>query len=163
MYIAKVVGTVVATRKIDTLKGIKLLLLQPLEDDLTPKDRVRAAGDAQGEIGEGDLVWVVTKKEAGFPFGGLTPLDHAVVGYIDDYHTEEIEEGGPDRGPEAGEGKGKGAGSKDDKEVWEPTEEDVRVAKEIYRNNKGRAAWTEMLKRFGSRRGKLVKDKMEAE
>jgi len=89
MYIAKVVGTIVATRKISSLKGIKLLLIQPLNDDLSESGGVVAAGDAQGSIGEKDLVYVVTKKEAGFPFGGLTPLDHAVVGYIDEYQVDE--------------------------------------------------------------------------
>ncbi len=89
MYIGKVMGTVVATRKIDTLKGIKLLLIQPLDDDMKPSGRLLVAGDAQGDTGEGDVVYLVTKKEACFPFGGLTPLDHAVAGYIDDYHIEE--------------------------------------------------------------------------
>lgn len=89
MYIARVVGTIVATRKISTLKGIKLLLVQPLHDDLTPNGELEAAGDAQGNAGDGDLVYVVTKKEATFPFGGLTPLDHAITGYIDEYTVDE--------------------------------------------------------------------------
>ncbi|MDP6156686.1 MAG: EutN/CcmL family microcompartment protein [Candidatus Thermoplasmatota archaeon] len=88
MYIAKVVGTVVATQKVDTLKGIKLLLVQPLNDDRTPKGRLIAAGDALGTTGEGDFVYIVTKKEATFPFGGLVPLDDAIVGFIDEYHTD---------------------------------------------------------------------------
>jgi len=88
MYIARVVGTVVATQKVDTLKGIKLLLVQPLNDDRTEKGRLIAAGDALGTSGEGDFVYVVTKKEASFPFNGLVPLDDAIVGFIDEYHTD---------------------------------------------------------------------------
>ena len=91
MYIGKVVGTVVSTQKVDTLEGIKLLLVQPLNDDLTPKGELRAAGDALGTSGKGDFVYVVTKKEATFPFRGLTPLDDAIVGYIDEYHADYID------------------------------------------------------------------------
>ena len=88
MYVGKVVGTVVATRKVSTLNGIKLLLVQPMNDDMTPKGELKAAGDALGTSGAGDFVYVVTKKEATFPFGGLVPLDDAIVGFIDEYHTD---------------------------------------------------------------------------
>jgi len=88
MYVGKIMGTVVATRKVSTLEGVKLLLVQPLSDDMTPTGELRAAGDALGTSGVGDLVYVVTKKEATFPFGGLVPLDDAIVGFIDEYHAD---------------------------------------------------------------------------
>ena len=94
MYIAKVTGTVVSTQKVNTLDGIKLLLVQPLSDDLSPRGRLVAAGDALGTSGRGDLVFVVTKKEAAFPYRGLVPLDDAIVGYIDEYHADYLDENG---------------------------------------------------------------------
>lgn len=45
MQLAKVIGTVVATRKHEALRGIKILMIQPLNDDLKPVDKPIAALD----------------------------------------------------------------------------------------------------------------------
>jgi ethanolamine utilization protein EutN len=84
MQLARVIGTVVATRKYEGLEGAKLLLVLPLDhalkaigDPLVAVDTVRA--------GQGDLVYLVASREAALaldPF--FVPVDSAVVGIVDD-------------------------------------------------------------------------------
>ena len=84
MQIARVVGSVWATRKLPDLKGLKFLILQPMEmkTDTEVGEWVIAA-DTQ-HAGKGDLVYYVTSKEASFPFKkNHTALDAAVMGHVD--------------------------------------------------------------------------------
>ncbi|MCX6026748.1 MAG: EutN/CcmL family microcompartment protein, partial [Chloroflexi bacterium] len=45
MKFARVTGTVVATRKYEGLEGVKLLVVQPLDEDLKPIGRPQIAAD----------------------------------------------------------------------------------------------------------------------
>jgi microcompartment protein CcmK/EutM len=83
MQIARVIGTVVATIKNETLEGRKFLIVQTLNADLEPKGNPMIALDAVG-AGEGELVFWCRGKEASFPFKrDSTPTDCTVVGIID--------------------------------------------------------------------------------
>ena len=83
MQIAKVIGDVVATRKDDSLIGIKLLVVQPLTPDRQPAGRPLVAVDAVG-AGVGEHVFFVRGKEASFPFHPAEPpVDAGIVGIID--------------------------------------------------------------------------------
>ena len=83
MQIAKVIGAVVATRKDDSLIGIKLLVVQPLTPDRQPAGRPLVAVDAVG-AGVGEHVFFVRGKEASFPFHPAEPpVDAGIVGIID--------------------------------------------------------------------------------
>ncbi len=61
MLIGKVIGTVVSTRKEETLKGLKFLLLRPTDEagKLKAKDDPVVAADAVG-AGVGELVLYAT-------------------------------------------------------------------------------------------------------
>jgi microcompartment protein CcmK/EutM len=88
MQLAKVVGDVVATRKDESLSGIKLLLLQPMTPDRQPVGRVLVAVDAVG-AGVGEDVFFVRGKEASFPFFPAEPaVDAGIVGIVDSWDTE---------------------------------------------------------------------------
>ena len=51
------------------------------------EEGVLAFAEKFGWLGEGEFVYLVTKKEAAFPFRDvLIPVDQAVVGYIDEYN-----------------------------------------------------------------------------
>ena len=63
MLLARVIGTVVATRKEAELEGLKLLLLQATEPDGTAKGGFVVAADAVG-AGLGDLVLYATGSSA---------------------------------------------------------------------------------------------------
>lgn len=84
MYLGKVIGTVVAQRKVDGLEGSKLLLVQPLDENR------QAAGDKEVAVdtvraGPGDFVFLVGSREAALALEtAFVPVDAAIVGIIDD-------------------------------------------------------------------------------
>lgn len=84
MYIAKVVGTVVATQKDEGLKGLKLFLVQPLNEDLTSRGKPLVAIDTLGQAGYGDIVYVARSKESSLPIDReLVPSDAGIMGIIE--------------------------------------------------------------------------------
>ena len=83
MQLARVIGTVVATVKNDSLEGRKLLVVQTLDAQLKPFGKPIVALDAIG-AGVGELVFWCRGKEASFPFRrDDTPTDCTIVGIID--------------------------------------------------------------------------------
>ena len=83
MQIARVIGTVVATVKNQSLDGRKLLIVQTVDADLKDKGKPMVALDAVG-AGVGELVFWCRGKEASFPFKrDETPTDCTIVGIID--------------------------------------------------------------------------------
>jgi len=84
MLIAKVVGTVVATQKHGKFENAKLLLVQPLNVDDTPRGGTLLAIDGVGAgINEKVLV-VLEGRAAGEALGRkAAPVDAAIVGIID--------------------------------------------------------------------------------
>jgi ethanolamine utilization protein EutN len=83
MQIARVIGTVVASVKNESLVGRKFLIVQTLDADLKPKGKPTVALDAAG-AGVGELVFWCRGKEASFPFKrDETPTDCTIVGIID--------------------------------------------------------------------------------
>lgn len=83
MQLAKVIGTVVATVKNETLEGRKILIVQNLDENLQPKGKPLIALDAVG-AGVGELVFWCRGKEASFPFKrDSTPTDCTIVGIVD--------------------------------------------------------------------------------
>lgn len=84
MRLARVVGSVVATRKQSALTGAKLLLAQPLGADGAPAGDAHLAVDAAG-AGPGEIVLLVLEgRAAGAALGRAdAPVDAAVVGIVD--------------------------------------------------------------------------------
>lgn len=63
MKLARVVGTVVATRKDPKLDGLKFFLLQDLGRDLQPRDSIVVAADSVG-CGVGEVVLYASGSSA---------------------------------------------------------------------------------------------------
>ena len=83
MQLARVIGTVVATVKNDSLQGRKLLVVQSLDARLRPQGMPLVAVDSVG-AGVGELVFWCRGKEASFPFKrDDTPTDCTIVGIVD--------------------------------------------------------------------------------
>ena len=83
MQLARVIGTVVATVKNESLRGRKLLIVQTLDKDLNSTGKPMVAIDAVG-AGVGELVFWCRGKEASFPFKREdTPTDCTIVGIVD--------------------------------------------------------------------------------
>lgn len=84
MQLGRVTGTVVATEKVDGLQGVKFLIVQPLDKDLTPSGDTIVAADAVHMAGPGELVYVVASREAAEAMPvRFVPVDHAIVGIVD--------------------------------------------------------------------------------
>ena len=88
MQVARVIGDVVATRKDPGLSSLKLLLLQPVDEQRRPQGRTLVAADAAG-AGTGEFVFFVRGREAAFPFYPVeAPVDAAIVGIVDHWSAE---------------------------------------------------------------------------
>ncbi len=87
MLLARVIGTVVATRKDPGLVGTKLLVIQPIRTDRTPHGRALVAVDSVG-AGAAEEVFYVRGREASFPFlPAEVPADAAIVGIVDHWNV----------------------------------------------------------------------------
>jgi len=88
MHLARVIGTVTATRKYPSLKGEKLLILQRVEHTDSIDGSPLVAIDTV-QAGVGDFVYVVTGREAALalkePFA---PVDAAITGVVDQTNVE---------------------------------------------------------------------------
>lgn len=89
MKLGKVIGRVVSTQKVEALEGIKLMLIQPLDENRNETGDVLVAMDAV-QAGEGDTVFYESSKEAGQAFNEwFTPADVAIFGIVDHVDLEE--------------------------------------------------------------------------
>ena len=89
MDFGRIIGTVVATQKDASLVGIRLTVVQPLDEHDTEVDRPLIAVDTEGLASEGEHVFYVTGADAMMvaPEGRpLLPVDAAVVGILHDVH-----------------------------------------------------------------------------
>jgi ethanolamine utilization protein EutN len=89
MKFARVIGTVVATRKYEGLEGIKFLVVQLLDEDLNPQGRPTIAADATAQAGPGELVFVVASREGAQALPEVfVPVDLAITGIVDEVEFE---------------------------------------------------------------------------
>jgi microcompartment protein CcmK/EutM len=83
VLLARVVGTVVCTRKDEGLVGRKLLVIQPIATDRSSQGKPLVAADSVG-AGAYEEVFYVRGREASFPFlPSEVPVDAAIVGIVD--------------------------------------------------------------------------------
>jgi ethanolamine utilization protein EutN len=84
MLIARVVGTVVSTQKHRTFEGAKLMLVQPLNLDDTPRGTALLAVDGVGAGVHERVLIVLEGRAAGEALGRkAAPVDAAIVGIVD--------------------------------------------------------------------------------
>jgi ethanolamine utilization protein EutN len=89
MLLAKIVGTVVATRKDPRLVASKLLLVRPVDPRGTVEGGYLVAIDTV-DAGVGETVLVVSGSSARMASGlKECPVDAAIVGIIDSIETQE--------------------------------------------------------------------------
>ena len=88
MIIAKVVGTVVATRKDDRLLSAKLLVSRPIDPTGKPEGTYLVAVDTV-DAGVGETVLIVSSARMA---SGLKdcPVDAAIIGVIDHIEIDKV-------------------------------------------------------------------------
>jgi ethanolamine utilization protein EutN len=90
MQIAKVIGTVVATQKHRKFEGAKLMLVQPLNIDDTPRGTALLAVDGVGAGVDEKVLVVLEGRAAGEALGKkAAPVDAAIVAIVDTVTIDE--------------------------------------------------------------------------
>lgn len=91
MQLGRVMGSVVATERVPGLDGVRFLILQPLDRASRPTGDTLVAADAVSMAGPGELVYFVASREAAEALPErFVPVDHAIVGIVDDVHVRPI-------------------------------------------------------------------------
>ncbi len=85
MLFGRVRGTAVSTVKYPDMKGMKLLVVQPLDKHMKPAGSLAVAVDVV-QAGPGDLCVMVRSREAALAMQIHTfvPVDLALVGIVDE-------------------------------------------------------------------------------
>ena len=90
MILARVVGTVVSTQKHRKFEGAKLLMVQPVNVDDTPRGVVLLAVDGVGAGVNERVLIVLEGRAAGEALGKKgAPVDAAIVGIVDEVEIDE--------------------------------------------------------------------------
>lgn len=85
MQLAKVVGSVVATRKEESLSGLKLLLVRPVDEEGREGSTVLVAADAVG-AGPGEVVLIAAGSSARQTAAtDKRPVDAVVMAIVDSW------------------------------------------------------------------------------
>jgi len=90
MQIARVIGTLVSTQKNKKFEGAKLLLVQPLNLDDSPRGNALLAIDGVGAGVDEKVLVVLEGRAAGEALGKKgAPVDAAIIGIIDTVTIDE--------------------------------------------------------------------------
>lgn len=95
MFIAKVTGSMVATQKVGSMVGHKLLVVEPYRIDdsrqgLKSAGRTFVAVDTVG-AGEGEYVLITQGSSARLtPETKNLPVDAVIIGIVDTMHVESV-------------------------------------------------------------------------
>jgi len=88
MKLARVIGTVVSTKKVDSIKNLKILMIQPLDELLKPTGQPIAAIDPI-QAGYGEIVYYTLSRESALALPDPnSPVDAAITGIVDMVNVE---------------------------------------------------------------------------
>lgn len=91
MFIGRVVGTVWATKKVDNVKGLRFLMIHPVNIDKAPNTNVIVAADVLG-AGIGELVicsYGHAARRALTDQPNELSIEAAVIGIVDQIEVDE--------------------------------------------------------------------------
>lgn len=87
MQLARVIGSVVSTRKVDGLTGVKMLVLQPLDSSGKDTGKPLVSVDSVG-AGVGETVFFAKSKEGAMTLPNPTVCaDAGIAGILDYYYS----------------------------------------------------------------------------
>ena len=94
MFLARVTGVVIATQKVKSMTGHKLLTVEPVRVDPAARDRLVPTGrtfvvvDTVG-AGQGEMVLIVQGSSARLtPETDKLPVDATIIGLVDSVNVE---------------------------------------------------------------------------
>lgn len=84
MDIGKIIGTIIATHKVESFKGMKLCVVQPLDENLNHSGSPIICTDHTAQMAQDEIVFYVTSGDATQADPERdTPSDAAIVGIVD--------------------------------------------------------------------------------
>jgi microcompartment protein CcmK/EutM len=87
MQLARVVGSVVATRKEESMQGLKLLLVRPLDEEGRESGNAIVSADAVG-AGPGEIVLIAAGSSARQTLvTDKRPVDSVVMAIVDNWYV----------------------------------------------------------------------------
>lgn len=88
MLLGKVIGTVWATRKYESLKSYKMQFVQPINSDLEELGSPIIAVDTIG-AGPGEIIFYATSSESVIAMDvDMAPVDASIVGIVDTLNSD---------------------------------------------------------------------------
>lgn len=88
MYLGRIIGTIWATRKYESISGYKMQLVQPINAGKIETGEPFIALDTIG-AGPGEIIFFITSSEAVIPLDvDMAPVDASIVGIVDSINVE---------------------------------------------------------------------------
>jgi ethanolamine utilization protein EutN len=89
MLLGKVIGTLVACKVYEGLRGVPMLIVQPLTKTREPKGDPVICADSTAMAGPDELVYYEGGREAAMTLREtFVPVDHAIVGIVDEVNVK---------------------------------------------------------------------------
>jgi ethanolamine utilization protein EutN len=93
MFLGRVIGQVVPCVVTPGLEGVPMLLIQPLDKKMQPKDKTLVAADSTRMAGPGELIAYEGGREAAMALETtFVPVDHAIIAIVDGVSHLPLEE-----------------------------------------------------------------------
>ncbi len=93
MLIGKVIGTVTPAVIYEGLDGVPMLLVQPLNKNQKPDGNPVVCADSTRMAGSDELIYYEGGREAAMALEPwFVPVDHTIIGIVDDVHLLDREE-----------------------------------------------------------------------
>lgn len=87
MLLGKVIGTLVACEVYEGLRGVPLLVVQPLTKSRISKGEPIICADSTSMAGPEELVYYEGGREAAMALREtFVPVDHTIIGIVDQVH-----------------------------------------------------------------------------
>jgi ethanolamine utilization protein EutN len=94
VFLGKVIGRVVPAVVYEGLAGVPLLWVQPLDKNSRPQGHPMVCADGTRMAGPGEIIYWEASREAALTLTpSFVPVDHAVVGIVNDIQVDELEDG----------------------------------------------------------------------
>ena len=91
MFLGRVIGRLVPAVVTPGMEGIPLLWVQPLDKFGEPEGQAFVCADGTRMAGQGETVYWEASREAALTLEpSFVPVDHAVVGIVDDVRLDEV-------------------------------------------------------------------------
>ena len=94
MFLGKVIGRVVCTIIYEGMAGVPLLWVQPLDKAQQPSGTPFVCADGTRMAGPDEIVYWEASREAALTLDETyVPVDHAIVGLVNDVQLDDLEVG----------------------------------------------------------------------